>query len=290
MSSRRVAIKPCPPPGEGVHRWIYHAYHRLREAGWTHAEAEAWIKKHATRDVRRGEIPADGSKPRESRGPKWPPAKREQIEAIAAASGIRAADLREMSPVRLPEAPATREILAALFAGGGLICVGREKEKAETFRLSALLSGVVPHLLQFIVPSPMRAAWGVNLEGKRSARCLDNTGPRRFLVVEGDCINGEPIPKDTQAAVLLHLAEHAPLALVVDSGGKSLHGWFYCGGMTDEQLTPFFRRACTLGADAANWCRCQFARMPDGHRRDPRGRQRALFFKPGVIPGGATIL
>ena len=37
--------------------------------------------------------------------------------------------------------------------------------------------------------------------------------------------------------MLLHLAERAPMALVVHSGGKSLHGWFYCVGQPEDRLT-----------------------------------------------------
>ena len=283
---QRVAIKPCPASGEGVHRWVYYAYHWLREAGRTREEAAAWIKEHATREVPDREIPAEGSKPDAPAAKKWPKANREQIEAVAA-SGLGVAELREVSPVRLPEAPATREILAGLFPADCLVCAGGDKDMAKTTPLAALLAFKDISLLQFIVPSPMRAAWGRNKDGERSARCLDNTGPRRFVVVEGDMLGGEPIPKDTQAAVLLHLADeaapiHAPLALVVDSGGKSLHGWFYCAGKTDEQIAPFFRLACALGADPGLWTRSQFARMPDG-TRDNGTRQRILYFNPEVL-------
>jgi hypothetical protein len=102
-------------------------------------------------------------------------------------------------------------------------------------------------------------------------------------VVEGDELEGEKIPKDTQAAVLLHLAKLAPLALVVDSGGKSLHGWFTTWGRAEEQVAAFFRRARTLGADRAMWTRFQFARMPGG-MRDTGKRQQILFFNPAALP------
>ena len=87
------------------------------------------------------------------------------------------------------------------------------------------------------------------------------------------------IDRDTQAAVLLHLSERAPLTMVVDSGGKSLHGWIFVAGKTDEQLRPFFQRVCALGADPATWSRSLFVRMPDG-RRDNGNRQHVLFFNP----------
>jgi len=41
--------------------------------------------------------------------------------------------------------------------------------------------------------------------------------------------------RDLCAALLLHLAEKVPLALAVHSGGKSLHGWFYCAEVPEEK-------------------------------------------------------
>ena len=129
----------------------------------------------------------------------------------------------------------------------------------------------------------MSKQWGKTQAGHLSQRSLDATGPRRFLIVEGDKLNGEPIPKDTQAAVLLHLAKLAPLALVVDSGGKSLHGWFTTAGFSEGQSDSFFRKACTLGADPALWSRAQLVRMPGGLRDNTR-RQQILFFNPAALP------
>ena len=122
-----------------------------------------------------------------------------------------------------------------------------------------------------------------------------NTGPDRFLVVEFDfnstnsteegrllerlAIEGQDL-RDLCAALLLHLAEKAPLALAVYSGGKSLHGWFYCAGIAEEKVLGFFGYAVSLGADSANWNRSQFARMPDGLRENGK-RQAVYFFNPG---------
>ena len=132
--------------------------------------------------------------------------------------------------------------------------------------------------LQFIVPSPMTVRRARTKERKLSAHTLNNTGPRRFLVVEFD--SGTI---DSQAALLLHLAESAPLALAVHSGGKSLHGWFYCAGCDDETLHAFMRTAAELGADPATFDnRSQFVRMPDGVREDGK-RQTVFFFNPEVV-------
>src|SRR5207248_4956761 len=91
---------------------------------------------------------------------------------------------------------------------------------------------------QLIVPNPMTALTGLNQSRQVSRRCLANTGARRFLVVEFDTGT-----LDEHAALLLHLAERAPLAIVVFSGLKSLHGWFYCAGVAEERVSRFFRYA-----------------------------------------------
>jgi hypothetical protein len=90
----------------------------------------------------------------------------------------------------------------------------------------------------------MSARTGRTQDGKESEHSLDNTGPRRFLVIEQDSGN-----TDEQAAVLLHLAERAPLALAVHSGSKSIHGWFMAAGQPEAHLHRFMRYAVGLGAD-----------------------------------------
>jgi hypothetical protein len=201
----------------------------------------------------------------------------------------------EASPVRLDSnKPNTDEIIDLLFPGNPLLCCGWTRHRFDT---RARANWYKLQDLQFIVPSPMMARQGLTRGGKLSAHALTNTGPRRFLVVEFDFdsknsaeegrllerLAGERRDvRDLCAALLLHLAEKAPLALAVHSGGKSLHGWFYCGGIADEKACRFFEYALRLGADSANWSRSQFARMPGGLRDNGR-RQTVYFFNPAVV-------
>jgi hypothetical protein len=148
-----------------------------------------------------------------------------------------------------------------------------------------------------MVPNPMTAPVGVAKTGKQSAHTLSNTGRRRFLIVEFDfdvnnCAKEAHLlerlttedrdVRDLSAALLLHLAEKAPLVLAVHSGGKSLHGWFYCADVQEERVLRFFHYAVSLGADHANWNPSQFARMPDGVRENGK-RQAVYFFNPAVL-------
>ena len=115
--------------------------------------------------------------------------------------------------------------------------------------------------MQFIVPSPMTARTGHTQDGKESEHTLENTGPRRFLVVEQDAGT-----VDEQAAILFHLAKLRPMALAPHSGSKSLHGWFYCAGQSQERahkhscVTPSLLGRTVRRGHALSSCACQTAR------------------------------
>ena len=225
---------------------------------------------------------------------KWLGRDFELIDAVAD-TGNGVVDLWEASPVRLGSNEAnTGEVIDLLFPGNPLLCCGWTRHRFDTrprthwYKLQDL---------QFIVPSPMTARRGLTQQHKLSPHALSNTGPRRFLIVEFDfeasnsaeearllerlATEGRDV-RDLCAALLLHLAEKAPLSLAVHSGQKSLHGWFYCAGVPEEQLWGFFQYAVLLGADRANWTRSQFARMPDGLRENGR-RQSVYFFNPEIV-------
>jgi hypothetical protein len=218
----------------------------------------------------------------------------ELIGAVAD-MGSDLVDLWEASPVRLKSnEPNTDKVIDLLFPGNPLLCCGWTRHRFDTrprthwYKLQDL---------QFIVPSPMAAPRGLTQQNKLSAHALSNTGARRFLIVEFDfdasnsseearllerlASEGQDV-RDLCAALLLHLAQKAPLTLAVHSGGKSLHGWFYCAGVPEEKVRRFFRYAVSLGADRATWGPSQFARMPDGLRQNGR-RQTVYFFNPEIV-------
>jgi hypothetical protein len=227
-------------------------------------------------------------------GARWLDPNFELIEAVAH-TGNGLVDLWEASPIRLDSnKPNTDEIIDILFSDDPLLCCGWTRHHFETrvrkrwYKLDDL---------QFIVPNPMTAPRGLTQRRKLSGHALSNTGPRRFLIVEFDfdasnsaeearllgrlATEGRDV-RDLCAALLLHLAEKAPLVMVVYSGRKSLHGWFYCAGVEEEKVFRFFRYAVSLAADRAHWNPSQFARMPDG-LRDNGTRQSIYFFNPGVM-------
>ncbi len=70
--------------------------------------------------------------------------------------------------------------------------------------------------------------------------------------------------------------------MATHSGSKSVHGWFYCEGQSEETLRGFMSHAVSLGADKATWTISQFVRMPGGTRENGN-HQAVLFFNGEVL-------
>jgi hypothetical protein len=302
----------CPRAGGGVNLWLFRTALKLHRLNIEPMKIEELLEEATTdcgRNLKRDEIPravrnSNSQKKRIYKPQRaWPFRNLEQIEAVGL-DGFRIANLEANSPVKPSAVKQTEMIIDALFRGNPLLCAGDTTEDART-RTREEWRGWLGWK-QFIVPSPMSKRQGINLEGKISARCLDNTGPRKFLVIEFDFVEKDEKGRDTEIApVLRRLAEHRigisdlcaalhaelaklrPLGLVVHSGGKSVHGWYPCNGDEENVMRRFMRFAVSLGADPATWTRCQLVRMPDGLRRQNGKRQRVLYFNPVVLNGGA---
>src|SRR5207237_6158374 len=108
-------------------------------------------------------------------------------------------------------------VLPILLPGSPLIWAARavQPERGDTLPLPQWLP--VAGMQQFIVPNPMISR-EIPHNGK-SKRCLTNTGPRVYLVVESD--NGTA---NEQAAILWHLARFGRLVIAVNSASKFVHG------------------------------------------------------------------
>jgi hypothetical protein len=234
-----------------------------------HGEIERAVERSATVAWKPGQRAAI------TRPPAWPRVNAEQREAVIA-SGAGLVDLWEASPVHFTDSQShAEEIVDSLFPSNPLLCAGKSNSQFGT-RHRENWRGLLTEM-SLIVPSPMSARTGHTQEGKESEHTLENTGPRRFLVIEQD--RGSV---DDQSAILIHLAKRAPLALALHSGSKSIHGWFYAVGQPEERVRAFMRYAVSLGADQATWTRSQFVRMPGGTRSDGKP-QVVYFFNPKIL-------
>jgi hypothetical protein len=275
-------IPACPTAGNGVHRYLWRAARML----WDLCDDEALITRILTdatancgrrvepveiEDAVRNSSPDNYSEPFGKSS--WPKLDERRIAYIAR-DGSALERLGKSSPEN-PEAKTSDEWVDLLFpADDPLLCFGLDQRRFTTHRRSEL-SGL--NRFQFMVPSRMISEFGTTRSEKQSPRCLANTGPRDYLVVEFD--SGT---ENEQAAKFLHLAEFAPLAMVLHSGGKSGHGWFACHGNSEDDLRDFMAYAVSLGADPATWSRCQLVRVPAA-TRDNGKIQRVLYFNREVI-------
>lgn len=307
----------CPTASAGVHRWLFITALRLRSY-WLSDEQIAELLEAATRDCGRevpdreiadavrnsrserpawsqaGPILGSASSSTNPAAPRWPARNYSLIQEIGR-SGPSMAELADLTPERCRQLRHNQvQVLDLLFPGNPLLCCGWELNRGNTLPRDWWLD----HLdgVQFIVPSAMSAKKGRTRDGRLSFRCLDNTGPRLYLVVEFDFQErdkaGNDTPdapvlqalaaagrsiKDLCASLIAHLASYAPLVLVVDSGGKSLHGWFDAKTATSGQLTRFMSYAVSIGADPMTFTPCQFVRIPGGVRDNGRV-QEVIFF------------
>jgi hypothetical protein len=287
-------IDACPRAGSGVHEWLFREACRCARLGMSQAEAEQMLESGMTRlpspksevrdavDAAYREVGAAARAwcgvmdNRPQPGPRWPARNDEQREAAAARHG-GLYDLWELSPVRLEDDDHhSEQIIDSIFPGNPLLCCGKTLSIFDTLprdEWRGRLAG-----LQFIVPSPMLMRYGRRKsDGELSAHTINNTGKRRFVVVEQDTGS-----TDLQAGVLMHLSETAPLVLAVMSGGKSVHGWFFCEGRNEDSLRLWFSKAVALGADPKLWTRSQFTRTPDG-TRDNGKRQSVIYYNPQIL-------
>lgn len=212
---------------------------------------------------------------------KWPKENAGQRLSIVSA-GIALSDLYDLSPCKFSDdRKHAVEILNLLFPGNPLVCCGKSSSVFWTRPLNDF--GRQVESFQLIVPNPMSALMGKLQDPEpggptESAHTKDNTGERRFAVIEFD--HGS---SDEHSALLWHLSTYAPLAMAVHSGGKSLHGWFYVEGSPEDRVLRFYRYAVSIGADRATFLKSQFVRMPDGQRSNG-ARQCVYYLNPSVIP------
>ena len=296
FSQRTADCLAVAPQAGGTHRWLAQAASGVSHA-LTPEQCAAFLRRCCDVHVAHRPVPereisaavglAYGERDQRSEGGgqvnygrkaiEWPAANAEAIAGVLATAapvfdGETSTGLR---PV---------DVLPLLFRPGELVCTGVDSERAVVRPVEAAV--VDADALQFICVNPMRGLAAVNFSGRPSPRCQNNVLLRRYLVAEFD---DAALGKREQAQLVTALAERAPLVMAVDSGGKSVHAWFYVEGMARQDQARFFALACLLGADATRWDICGWLRMPGGARLKAdgtRARQRILYWAPEAIVVG----
>jgi len=270
----------CPKSGQGCHKWLFYISCKAVDEGLTDEEAEPLIRKAMTRAPTPPSEIMDAlrSARREERVPSmvWNPRNETAIKEIVGKDLLPGLNkYQNFEPLsRLPQ---PEMWIDQLFPGNPLLCIGktsslfRTKPREEWRGLEKFNS--------LIVPSPMTAVKGRTKAGTLSEHSLDNTGPRRYLILEFD--QG---PELDQLKLIFHLADYGPLVLICRSGGKSLHAWFRAKDEEDLKLITFMQYGVSLGADPRTWLASQFVRLPDGTRFENKNPQSVIYYDPEQLP------
>ncbi|HWD19343.1 MAG TPA: hypothetical protein VHB20_08680 [Verrucomicrobiae bacterium] len=179
------------------------------------------------------------------------------------------AELFEQSPIRLTEsAKKDWRLLLQLFAPDDVIWIGAVTDSGPgregNFRPVSDWMQVATAPALFTCPSTFKPG--------SFSRSKDNVLARPFLVVESDTL-----PKEQICAVFSWLRQFLKMRAVVDTAGKSLHGWFefpHGRGMERElkEILP------QLGCDPALFKPTQPCRLPGAPRPGKGGRLQSLYF------------
>lgn len=302
----------CPPQaGSGVNSWLYrvarHLHHHRQNdeiVELLRAAADGCGRhvpeREITRAVENSRATAWSPTHRDNGNfvprQKWPAIDRDLRAKIVRKQLVPVADLEARSPIALGEHVHADAVADHFYTDSDLLCVGKSSSQFATRARSTWRGRLAGCSL--IVPSPMASRSGKTKEGRLSEHSLENTGPRRWLVVEFDLAthdrSGNPTLDhdwvtdarqqgisiaDICSSLLCYLAGFAPLTCVCASGGKSLHGWFPTAGTDEDTVRRFFRHAAQIGADPATWTRSQFCRIPGGTRENGRP-QTIHYFNP----------
>lgn len=304
FSQQTVDFLSRPPVAGGTHRWLACAAGRLHRV-LTRDRCAEFLRQACTRWVVHRCVPEReilaavalaydtdplSARPMtvtgDSRGfagtatspqrrvPRWPTMNKIAVQKALALQGGALFDPSVDTGV------SAKDALNALFKAGELVCAGMMCERPDA-RLRD--DWDFPAAQQYVCANPLKGPTGLTKDGRPSVRCQSNIAVRRWIIAECD---DPALNKGMQAKILTVLARALPLRLVVDSGGKSLHGWFFCEGLDECAVAKFFGLACVLGADLTRWDKCGWVRMPGGVRvkgDKTRVRQRVVYFDQGGV-------
>jgi hypothetical protein len=304
--ARRI-LATCPHAGQGVHDWIFHASSifwnapfglpeekiiRLMER--VTANCGRTLEPHEIPDAVRNSCPynfreASDSKP-VTRTPMMPRPQANQayINRIVKSKACTLADVIAKSP--LPgEGISPLQALAILFPDKPLLALAKDKYSSFAVKWDdpKLCKLSLANFPQFLVPNPLKAEHGYTQKGKKSARSADNIAQRVYLVIEWDKkSDSRKYNRNEQASLLWFLANtrwgHL-LTMVVFSGKRSLHCWFYVKDLPEVEVQALCAVASKIGADPATFNKCWLVRMPGAKRKETKKIQEIYYLNPNVI-------
>ena len=290
------ALRSWPAAGEGVHAHVMRCACLARQAGLKPDQAAARIRatmprapspaSEVTAAIHKAYATSGGAKSNAPPARKFLPLTRTAF--IRRGDGASEANWLERSPIRIDWEPGPRDALAvldALWLPDELLFVdqfmGNSVNTVREWRMRfAMGLPVPPH----VIPNPLRPDAGTTQDGKPSHRCDDSVVSFRYAVAEFDVMD-----KAEQLAFWWGFRS-APIAALIDSGGKSIHAWLRvdCPDRAtwerDVEQVLFGKVLIPLGCDPACRNESRLSRMPGHFRRENNAWQRLLFLDP---KGGA---
>ena len=195
------------------------------------------------------------------------------------------AELWEKSIVRLLDDPADDAVLflREMYNPSDLLFIGGTYDRAvpgRTLRsardwINAMQSGHAPAM--HICANPLSGREAEKKDGKPSRRCDAAIAAHRYAIVEFD-------DRSREDQACFFLQSRLPVAAIVDTGGKSLHGWIRVDCEDSREWQRDVHRVFAevlkpLGADGACRNASRLVRLP-GAMRDNGNLQRLLFLAP----------
>jgi hypothetical protein len=211
---------------------------------------------------------------------------------ITSGTGASEADLWEASPVRAdwpPEEDAVH-ILQALYGKDDLLFIGERQEPGIIGKTIRTRAEWVEHLSQggetasYIIPNPLngkpaekKGGDGMTLRGDL------NVSDFRLCVAEFDAL-------DRNSQLAFWSAVKLPIVALIDSAGKSIHGWLDVQKLADVPALADWDRhirgrlyaeaLIPLGVDSACSNPSRLSRLPGHFRAEKQRRQRILYLSP----------
>lgn len=248
------------------------------------------------RDISDGEIwgavskaLADGGKPPASAILASPPRIKPELrdKLIAAGAGTTVDAIIAASPITIPPDPIEQQrlVLTSLYGEDEVVFIGdrydMDVRKVRDW-LDQIARGIPvgPHA----IPNPLTGEESLTKDGKPSRRADACVAAFRFATIEFDTLSLED-------QLAFWAAVRLPVAALIDSGGKSIHGWIRVDAPDRESWERdierglFGERLVPLGVDAACRNEARLSRMPGFTRVDSGRVQRLLF----LAPTGRTV-
>ena len=293
-------LRRCPSAGSGVHPWIMSCASRAALAGLSPEDAESAILQAMTRQPSPSTEVASaihkayaehgtGSmqakyRPRHVASIKPKPLPMTAQAFVRKGEGADESDWWEASPVRIDWEPGPRDaivLLDVLYPRDAYLFCGERygttvRTAGEWRERFAHGEPLPPH----VIPNPMSGHEGLTEEGKPSFRCDNTVATYRYAVAEFDVMD-----KASQLEFWWGFRS-APIAALIDSGGKSIHAWLRvdCPDRAtwerDVEATLFGKVLVPLGCDPQCKNESRLSRLPGYYRRDKCAWQRLLYLNP----------